>query len=156
MADPIRLRVLKAMQAVVRGMTTTAYHYPVTNPANVTLDPTFNLFLQAGLDLPSFIVEPEPEGARNFFPSMQVQDFMRGTVTARMDVADTVDPAARATVWENLAADLEAAFAIDVTLGGLVYDVRLLTPQPFVGVGSGVVGLIQPWEARMHRTYGEP
>jgi hypothetical protein len=154
--DPKRLGVLKAMKAVAQGITGAAYHFPVTNPKSVTLDPTFNLMVAPGIDLPLYVIEPDPDSTRDFYPAMQVRDVMTGTITGRKDVADVVDPDARANAWEKMAADLEKAFAVDVTLGGLVYDLRLKTPAPFVGVGTDVVMVVVPWEARMHRTYGEP
>jgi hypothetical protein len=149
------LQVLKAMQAVAQGIVGTGYHFPLQTAEQVTIDPV-NVLTATMADGPLYVIEPTPEGTRQFWPAMQLQNAFRGTITGRMDVSDIVDPLARATTWEHLAADLEKAFAVDVTLGGLVYDLRLLEPQPFVGVGSPVVILVQPWEARVHRTYGAP
>lgn len=157
MADSTRLQILKAIQALLQGMTGAAYHYPTTVADMVTIDPTVNALTHTAVpDQPLYIVEPTPEGTRTFWPAMQLVNEFRGTITVRKDISDVVDPLARATVWENLAADIEVALSADVTLGGLVYDVRLLEPAPFVGVGSPVVILVQPWEARLHRTYGAP
>jgi hypothetical protein len=82
-------------------------------------------------------------------------EIFRVNIHARHD-ADATDANAKATVWENLAADLEKALGTpkDVTMGGLTYDTRLLVPLPFVGVGSNVVILVQPVEFRIHRPYG--
>lgn len=153
-----RLQVLQAIQTRLQAISGASYHYPVTVAANVTIDPTVNV-LTAGIapgDLPLYVVEPTPEGTRQFWPAMQLVNGFRGTITARKDVTDSDDPAAKATIWENLAADIEVALSADVTLGGLVYDIRLLEPAPFIGVGSPIVVLVQPWEARLHRTYGAP
>lgn len=155
MADSTRLQILKALQTTLQGMTGTGYHYPVTVPEQVTIDPV-NVLTVPLIDGPLYVIEPTPEGTRQFWPAMQLVNGFRGTITARFDVTDIADPQARATVWENLAADLETALAVDVTLDGLVYDLRLLEPAPFVGVGSPTVILVQPWEARLHRTYGSP
>jgi len=155
-ADPKRLAVLDAMATVARGITGASYHFPVVNPKSVTLDPTFNVMIATGVDLPLYVIEPEPESQRDFHPAMQIRETMRGTITGRMDVADVVDPRARAAAWEKMAADLEKAYAVDVTLGGLLYDLRLMPPAPFVGVGTDVVMVVVPFEARFHRTYGEP
>ena len=144
------------MKVVAQGITGAAYHFPVTNPKSVTLDPTFNVMVAPGVDLPLYVIEPDPDSGREFYPAMQIRDVMTGTITGRMDVGDVIDPDARANAWEKMAADLEKAYAVDVTLAGLVYDLRLKTPAPFVGVGTDVVMVVVPWEARMHRTYGEP
>lgn len=156
MADSTRLRILKAIQAGLQAIAGGAYHYPVAAATSVTIDPTVNVLTSVPADLPLYIVEPTPDGDRRFDPAMQLVNKMRGTITGRMDMTDVTDPAGRATVWENMAADIELALSADVTLGGLVYDLRLMEPAPFVGVGSGVVILVQPWEARVHRTYGAP
>ena len=149
--------MLKAIQAALRAISGASYNYPVAAPASVSLDPTMNMLTATGVDLPLYVVEPDPNGRRDFHPAMQVVDFFRGTITARMDAVESaVNPLARAIVWEGLASDIEKALAVDVTLGGLVYDIRLLTPQPLVAVGSEIVVLVQPFEARLHRTYGAP
>lgn len=156
--SPKRLQILQAIQTRLQAITGAGYHYPVTVATNVTIDPTVNVLTAAVApsDQPLYIVEPTPEGTRQFWPAMQLVNGFRGTITARKDVTDSDDPAAKATIWENLAADIETTMAVDVTLGGLVYDIRLLEPAPFIGVGSPIVVLVQPWEARLHRTYGAP
>lgn len=140
---------------MLQGIAGTDYHYPVVVSEQVTLDPT-NVLTATLVDGPLYVIEPTPEGSRQFWPAMQLQNGFRGTITGRVDITDVTDPLARVTAWENLAADLEKALAVDVTLGGLVYDVRLLEPAPYIGVGSPIVMLVQPWEARVHRTYGAP
>lgn len=151
-----RIQIVDALVAVLRGMTDPdVYNYPVLTDDAVTTDPTRNLFTENDIDLPAYKVEPTPEGRREYWPANQVVEFFRVNIEARVDAAGA-DSEARLTAWENLAADLETALAADTTLGGLVYDVRLLTPQPFVQVGSNVVILVQPIETRVHRTFGAP
>lgn len=151
-----RRRIIDAILAVLRGMTDeSVYHYPVTTPEAVTADPAVNPLTEDNVDLPFYKVEPTPEGRREFFPAMQLVENFRLNIMARYD-ADTSDPLSRMVVWENLAADLEVALAVDITLGGLAYDVRVLEPQPVIVVGSATVVLMQPIEVRYHRTYGVP
>jgi hypothetical protein len=154
----VRQRIVEALQAALRAIDDSgAYHYPVNDPSQVSVDPTTNVLTSNGADLPLYVIEPTPEGSRTFYPAMQLVSEFEVNVQARMDAEDG-DPtgAARLACWENLAHDIEKALAVDVTLGGLVYDVRVQEPRPFVGVGSNIVILVQPVTLRLHRTYGEP
>lgn len=157
MADSLRLQVLKALKAALEQINgpVGGFVYNVTHESMVTLDPTVNLMTVNNVDLPMFVVEPTPDGNRDFHPAMQVRDVFRVNVHARAD-ADEANPMARAQVWEDLAADVERALAANVTLDSLVYDCRCLQPAPFVGVGSPVVIVVIPLEIRFHRTYGAP
>lgn len=151
-----RLQILERLQTVLQGATDAAvYNYPVRHASAVTLDVTVNLTTVNNVDLPFTVIEPTPEGTKTYHPGEHLVEIFRVNLHRRYD-ADAGDQATKATVWEHLAADLERALTADVTLSGLVYDTRLLTPQPFVGVGSNVVILVQPIEMRVHRGYGTP
>jgi hypothetical protein len=151
----IRQRIIEAVQEALQGITGSEFHYPVADASQVSVDPTDNVLTINGADLPFYIVEPTPDGSRTFYPAMQMVSEFELNIHARYD-AETADKAAKMTVWENLAHDIEKKLAEDVTLGGLCYDVRVGEPRPFVGVGSNIVVLIQPVTIRLHRTYGEP
>ena len=152
-----RQRIIEALQTKLRAIDAASglYHYPVAHASQVSIDPTDNVLTVNGAELPFYVIEPTPDGSREFYPAMQIVDQVEFNVQCRKDCEDA-DPAARATTWENLIADVEVALTQDVTLGGLVYDVRLGTPRPFVGVGSNIVVVVQPVTVRLHRTYGEP
>ena len=155
MANSRRLSILLALQTALRAILGASYHYPVTDPDNVSLDVTMNLMTVSGADVPLYMIEPTPEGDKDFHPGMHMVERFRINIFARYDAAHA-DAGARAQVWEDLAADIERALTVDVTLGGLVYDTRVLVPQPFVGTGSPIVILVQPIEVRVHREYGVP
>ena len=74
---------------------------------------------------------------------------------ARYD-SDPMNPASRMSVAENLKADIERAITVDVTLGSLVTDARLLTAAEFIQVGAPPVILTQPIELRLYRAYRSP
>jgi hypothetical protein len=152
-----RQRIIEALQDALQAIDGVSglYHYPVAHESQVSIDPTDNVLTVNGADLPFYVIEPTPDGSREFFPAMQLKDEFELNVHARKDCEDG-DPVGRVTTWENLVADMEVALTQDVTLGGLVYDVRLGTPRPFVGVGSNIVIVVQPVTVRLHRTYGEP
>jgi hypothetical protein len=155
MSDSVRLQVLKNLQTTLQGMTGAGYHYPVGDNSQVSLDPTVNMLTRGGPDLPFFLIEPTPDGNREFYPSEQIVENLIVNISARYDAASD-DPLSKVTVWENLAADLEVALEADVTRGGLVVDTRCSTPQPFTGVGSNVVILVQPVIMKLYRRYGTP
>ena len=155
--DPLRQRIIAAIVAAMRAnITGSDYHFPVLSSKQVTSDPTTNLLTWNGYDLPMHVVEPTPDAVREFYPATQIRDEFNLNITSRMDVSDTADPDLRMQTWEKLAADVERALAQDVTLGGLVYDVRVMPPRPFVGIGSPIVIVACPVSVRYHRAYGEP
>jgi hypothetical protein len=150
-----RKLITEAIVTALRAITGAEYHYPVLNAACVDADPTVNLLTVNGADLPRYVVECTPDGEREFFPAMQLRDFVQFNVHVRKDAA-SAEAHARMETWENLGADIEKALTVDVTLGGLVYDVRVAQPRPFVGVGSAIVIVVNPVRVSLHRTYGEP
>lgn len=151
-----RQDVLEKIRDVIRGMTDAGvYNFPVRADAQVTTDPTVNVLTAPATGLPLYTVEPQTTGAKEYQPGMHLVEVMLVNVMGRVDTT-SVNPDERMQIWEGMAADLERAFAADVTLAGIVYDVRLLVVQPFVGIGSHVVAIVQPIEVRMHRAYGAP
>lgn len=151
-----RQLILENLQATLQGMTDPAvYHYPVANAKQVTLDPTVNLLTQGFPDLPFYVIEPTPDGNREFYQSEQIVDNFVVNITGRYD-GDSADPAAKMAIWENIAADLEVALEADMTRGGHACDTRCMTPQPFTGIGSNVVIVVQPVHLKIYRRYGVP
>jgi hypothetical protein len=154
MADSNRLAVLKDIQTALRAIGA-GYNYPVASASQVTLDPTVNLITGAGLpDLPAYVVEPTPNGSKEYYPAEQLKEEFVVNVLGRMD-ADPADPTSKATTWENMAADIEKALELDTTRSGHACDTRLLVPQPFTGVGSNIVIIVQPVRVTMYRKYAD-
>lgn len=154
-AESKRHQVIDAIVAALRAISGAEYHYPLQSAKQVSDDPTTQLLTVNAYDLPKYVVETTPEGTRDFYPGSHMVEFMNLNVQGRYDVKDG-DPTARATALENMAHDIEKALTVDVTLGGLVYDTRVMVPRGFVGLGSEIVILVQPVTVRIHRTYGEP
>lgn len=152
MADSNRLAVLKNIQTTLQGMTGGTYHYPLTVASQVIVDPTVNLLTAPGSEQPIYLLEPTPSGVKEYWPGEQVTEEFIVTITGRKD-ADASDVAAKMTVWEHMAADIELALQADTTRGGHACDTRLGVPQPFVGVGSSIVLLVQPVRVTIYRAY---
>ena len=73
--DSRRLKVLKNLQTTLQGMTGVAYHFPVTDSSQVTLDPTVNPITgNGGSDL-LIVIEPTPDGQKTYYPAEQLTDF---------------------------------------------------------------------------------
>lgn len=155
-ADSVRLSVLKNLQTTLQGMSdANVYNFPVANAAQVTLDPTTQILTKGFPDLPFYIIEPTPDGDREFYQAEQIVENFRVNIIGRYD-ADSDDPITKAETWERIAADLETALEADMTRNGLACDTRCLTPQPFTGVGSNVVIVLQPVVIKIYRQYGRP
>jgi hypothetical protein len=152
----VRSLVLDNLQATLQGMTDgNLYHYPVASASQVSIDPTVNVLTRGFPDLPFYVIEPTPEGDRQFFQSEQIKETFIVNITGRYD-GDAADPTSKKEIWENLAADLEVALEADMTRGGHACDTRCMTPQPFTGVGSNVVIIVQPVAMTIYRRYGVP
>ncbi len=153
--DTKRGQILDALMTRVKAMSiATGYHYDVQD-SSVQCEPV-NILLIPGTALPFFLVELSP-GNREYQNANQVEIFNRFVVTYRVDVAGT-DPQRKVQAGENLLGDLERTFQVDITLGGLVFDLRMEEPDgPMVGLGSDtkVVGLVE-LVAHHHREYGLP
>lgn len=155
-SDPVRLNILKNVQATLRAMSdSSVYHFPVANPEQVTLDPTTQILTKGFPDLPFYMIEPTPDGDREFYQAEQIVENLRLNIVGRYD-ADSDDPLSKAETWERMAADLETALEADMTRGGYACDTRCLTPQPFTGVGSNIVIVLQPVVIKIYRQYGRP
>lgn len=132
-------------------MTGASYHYPVLDAAEVTLDPTVNPITGiAGTDQ-LLIVEPAP-GSKTYFPGEQLLEEFIVNLTRRIEADPTV-ARSKADAWEYVAADLEKCLTADLTRGGFACDTRLLSPAPFVGVGTNIVILFQPVRMTIYRAY---
>jgi hypothetical protein len=154
--DSTRTLILKNLQATLQGMTdANVYHHPVANASQVSLDPTINLLTHAGPDFPFYLIEPTPDGKKEFFQSEQITEDFVINICGRIDV-DTTDPLAKMQAWENIAADLEIALEADMTRGGHACDTRCGVIQPFTGVGSSIVITVQPIVCKIYRRYGIP
>lgn len=155
MADSARLALLKAMRDRLAAITVDGgYHF---DWQHVSLDPGVNPLTAVPPGVtPWALIEPTPDGQRTYFPADEVLVLFRGVITVRHDVPDALDALGRVTVWEQLIADIERAVVEDVSFGGLCIDTRLSEPQPIVGIGSPMVLVVQPWEIRLRRTYGQP
>ena len=152
---PRRLAVLRNLQTTLRGMTGAEYNYPLANPvAQVKMDPTINLLTGVGVpDVPFYNVEPTPDGGRTFWPEEQLTEEFIVNILGRHDADISVSPEIKTETWERMAADLELALETDTTRAGLAADTRLLVPQPFTAVGTGVVILVQPVRITIYRAY---
>ena len=150
-----RQQAIEALQAALQAISGGNYHYPLSAATQVTVDPgTQILSVQPG-DLPIYVIETTPDTVKDYQPAGQLREIVRVNVHARQDV-DPFDPSKKLEAMENLKADIEVAVNVDLTLGGLVTDVRLLSPADFVGMGSAITIVTQPIELRLYRAYGAP
>src|SRR5919198_6639264 len=151
--DPARMKAFNALKAAFQAMSGPAFHFPIASPKQIVDDPAVNLITGAGLpDLPVYVLEVSPDGAKDYYPGEQLKEEFIVNVSGRMD-ADSANPSAKMTTWEYMHADLETALTPDVTLGGTVVATRLLVPAPFVGVGTNIVILFQPVKMTIYRAY---
>ena len=153
--DYLRGKVLAALIARFQAMTIAgAYHYDV-KATSVVSDPV-NILTIPESELPFFLVEPSPS-SREFWAGMRLKVEAHFLVTARV-MANGLDPLRKVQAGENLLGDLETAIGVDITLGGLVRDVRLQEPDgPMVGMGTNNnVFVLADLAAIYTRTYGAP
>lgn len=157
MGNPIAYAILAAYQTALRAIATgSGYHYDVAS-ASVSIDPHDHVEVLTGTKLlrPFFVCDFAPGRQIDYFPAAQMTDVVPIDVTAADD-ATPLDPADRALRYTNLVADIERALTQDVTLGGLVYDVRIRDSVQAITVGAQRVVAVVHTDARVYRTYGSP
>lgn len=148
-----RLAILMHLRETLQGMTdTTLYHFPIKSAKSVSLDPTMFLLDASSVDQPTIVIEPTPEGNKDYYPSEQLREIFRVNIHERVD-ADAADQLSRIKTLEHIAADLETALQADTTRGGLATDTRLGVAIPWVSLGSNACILMQPVEVRIYRAY---
>jgi hypothetical protein len=157
MPESIRYRILLNLQAALQAISIAGgYFYDVADEG-VSIDPTVNLLTAAPLEAdPFFVVMPELGATRRYQPAFQIRDELVFSINARKDMTDQYSRVERPLIWERLAADVEKAVRVDPSRGGLVMDTLLGEPQPFVGVGSPAVLLVNTVRMPIHRTFGDP
>lgn len=157
MADPVRLGVLLAIQAALRGMSRAAGYSSEPRHDSVVLEPVDLLSLEPG-KLPLFIVAPDDrQSERVFHPSRLLRTTFSVLITAAVTAPNFgLDYKIRAA--EEVHADIEKALSVDLTLGGLVVWTKVLEPDPpFMSLGSQTRVLVQqPVEVLIIRRLGAP
>lgn len=150
-----RAAILESLQAAVRAINGVAPYTYAVKTGSVSLDPTDDVWTVPSTEAPYVVIEPLPEGSRDYQPANQVKDTFLVAITARIDVTG-VAPNRRMVAWEAWSADVERAVTVDITRGGHAVDTRLREPQPLLGVGTNQVYVRQVAEMRLYRTYGQP
>lgn len=155
--DPLRYRVLEALQTKLRAINGAPNYHSTVKSASVVLDPAVNILTVPPTECPFFIVEPTPEGSKFYMPSMRLKHQFQVAITARMDAETGLGTSLKTVAWERLLADIEVALTQDITLGGLAVDVRLLEATPGFDLGAvTTIVVVQPVLCTLIRSYGLP
>lgn len=155
--SPLRLRILEALQTRLRGIDGQGNYYFAFKSGSVVLEPTANILTLPPTECPGAVIEPTPEGSRFFMPAFRMRNQFQVSITAFADAPGGTSTSRRAETWEKLIADLERAITTDITLGGLVIDMRLQEPTPGFDLGASPrVVVVQPLVCNVIRAYGEP
>lgn len=154
--DTKRGQIWEALVARLKTMTVAGgYHWNVL-PTSVVATPE-NILLIPVNALPFFVVELSAGNSREYHAANQIEPIVRFVITARMDATGN-DPMRKPTIGEHLVGDIEKVLEADITLGGLVHDLRMVEPDgPLMGGGADqrVLTLVE-LEAHFHREYGMP
>lgn len=153
--DSKRGQILTAIADRLRTMTVAGGYHWTVKAEGVKTDPE-NILTVPETELPVFLVE-FARGQREFNAANQLESFVTVLITARA-AASGLDPVRKVQLGENLLADIEKALTVDITLGGLLFDLRVQEPDPtFAGFGNvNTVIVLQEVECHWHRTYGAP
>jgi hypothetical protein len=154
--DTRRGKVIAALAERVRAMTTAAGYHWTVKPTSVRVDPE-NILLVPEPELPAFQVEISPANAREFLPANELEDTFRVLITGRA-VASGLAPNRKTVAGENLIGDLERVLAEDITLGGRLFDLRIVAADPVLagfGTDNNVIVMVEV-ECSLHRQHGQP
>ena len=153
--DTKRGRALAAIADRLRAMTVVGgYHWNVRS-TSVKTDPE-NILVMSETEYPGFLVELS-DNSREFHPANELEDefdvLITGIVAANGTAVDR-----KTVAGENLIGDIERTLCEDITLGGLLYDLRVVNADPpLAGMGTQnkVVVLITV-TCSQHRQHGSP
>lgn len=154
--DSKRGRIVEAVVNRLKAMTVAGgYHWDI-KATSVYSDPV-NLLNVPEPELPALSVEPSAGSRYEFHPANQMEDYFVLLITGRV-TANGLAVERKHQAAENLLMDLEKTLTVDITLGGLLFDLRLRSPEPplaEMGNGNNVI-VLQELECHHHRTYGAP
>jgi len=148
-------QILAAIAAKLRTMTVAGgYHYDVKATSVVT--ELVNILTIPETELPFFMVEPTPGGIRDWQPANQIEVILPVLITGRVMANGTASDR-KFQAGLNLLGDVERALTQDITLGGLLFDLRVQPAEPLVGLGNDNQVVVMPEVlCHCHRTYGVP
>lgn len=164
MTDPTRQQIVLAVQRALRGIAgEAAGFFHTVKASSVSAEMTTDLWQVPYSELPYFIVMPDSHETDRYQPSMVLLVEFPVLIVGRMDAEAGSIGTERLRTWERLFADVERALthdpvtrARDLTLGGLVTDIRLTDRQAGVDVGlSRQVHVRIQATTKYRRLYGE-
>src|SRR4051812_14763498 len=133
--DTLRGRVIAALVARLQTMTVlNGYHWD-TKATSVVTD-VANIVTVPDTELPFHLLEPAKPSQRQYDQANQLQEWMALVITTRLSAPGT-DVHRKTQAGENMIGGLEKALTADITLGGLLFDLRIGPPDPpMMGLGN--------------------
>ncbi len=154
--DTKRGQVLSAIVARLQTMTVAGGYHWTIKATSVKVDPE-NLLLVPETELPVLLVETMPNDEREFQPANELEDTFGVLITGRVTANGlTVDRKTQA--GENLCGDLEKVLCVDITLGGLLFDLRVVKADPMMagfGNNNNVIVMVE-LSCHQYRQHGAP
>ena len=153
--DTLRGQTLEAIADRLKAMTVAGGYHWTVKATSVHLDP-INLLALPETELPAFLVETS-DNVREFMPANCLEDEFDVLITGVVHANGTeVDRKTKA--GENFIGDIEKTLCIDITLGGLLFDLRVVKADPVLaGIGTqNKVVVMVIVRCSQHREHGLP
>lgn len=153
--DTLRGQAIEALAARLKAMTTAGGYHWTVKAASVKLDPE-NLLALPETEYPAFLVEAS-DNVRDFLPANCLDDEFDVLVTGIV-AANGVAVDRKTKAGENLIGDIERTLCVDITLGGLLFDLRVVKADPVLaGIGTqNKVVVMVVVRCSQHREHGLP
>lgn len=156
MPSPIEYLAIRQLQTALKAIAVASgYHFTLAGTA-VKLDPNQSVeaLSRPGGSRPFIVIEVKPE-AWGYFPASQIELTIPATVHWISEGDVTVDEKRMETYFQGCA-DVERAIGADVTLAGLVTDVRIVKRTMDLPEDGAEVWALIDVELTINRTYGAP
>lgn len=153
--DTKRGKAIEAIAVRLRAMTVAGGYHWTVRATSVKLDPE-NLLVIPETEYPAFLVETSDD-TRDFHPANELEDEFDVLITGIV-AANGTEIDRKTKAGENFVGDIEKTLCVDITLGGLLYDLRVVRAEPVLaGIGTqNKVIVMVTVRCNQHRQHGLP
>jgi len=153
--DTKRGDTLEAIATRLKAMTVAGGYHWTVKATSVHLDPV-NLLALPETEYPAMLAEIS-DNTRDFLPANCLVDEFDVLITGIV-AANGVEVDRKTKAGENFIGDIEKTVCVDITLSGLLFDLRVVKADPVLtGIGSqNKVVVMVIVRCSQHREHGLP
>lgn len=153
--DTLRGQSIEAIATRLKAIAVASGHHWTVRATSVYVDPV-NLLTVPETEYPAFLVETSDD-SRDFHPANCLEEEFDVLITGIV-AANGTEVDRKTKAGENLIGDIEKTLCVDITLGGLLFDLRVVKADPtLAGIGTqNKVVVMVTVRCNQHREHGLP